>query len=87
MSRPTKITVCAGACDENGTKPKCGNCGVQIETELTDAEIAEMEARAAQIEINRVAREAEVAAVAEAKASAQAKLAALGLTLEEIAAL
>ena len=54
---------------------------------LTADEIAELEASAAQAEADRVVAEAEAAAKAEAKASGEAKLAALGLTSEEIAAL
>lgn len=74
MDRPTKIEV---------------NCttGVQSVIELTDAEIAQMEADRAIWETERAAREAEAEAKAAAKAAAQAKLAALGLTAEEIAAL
>lgn len=53
---------------------------------LTDEEIAEREALAAQAEQERLEREAAEAAKAEAKASAQAKLVALGLTEDEIAA-
>ena len=54
---------------------------------LTEEEIAEREALAAQAEQERLEREAQEAARLEAKASAEAKLAALGLTPEEIAAL
>ena len=65
------------------------NCetGEVTERPLTAAEITANEAAAAQAEAE--AHEAEVAAqaVADAKASAQAKLSALGLTPEEIAAL
>ncbi len=57
------------------------------EIELTAAEIAELEASEAQAAARAHEAEAEAAAVAEAKANAQAKLAALGLTQEEIAAL
>ena len=65
------------------------NCetGVVTERPLTAEEITANEAAAAQAEADRVAAEAEAAAVAEAKASAESKLAALGLTQEEIAAL
>lgn len=65
------------------------NCetGVSAEIPLTGEEIAQREADAAQAEIDRALAEAEATAVAEAKANAQAKLAALGLTAEEIAAL
>jgi len=74
MSRPTRIEV---------------NCETGVETiiELTDAEIAQMEADAAAAATRRAEEEAKAAAEAEAKASAQAKLAALGLTADEIAAL
>ena len=65
------------------------NCqtGEESIIELTDEEIAELEARQAKNEADRVAAEAEATAKAEAKASALAKLAALGLTESEIAAL
>ena len=74
MSRPTRIEV---------------DCSTGIETiiELTDAEIAQMEADAAAWAARKAEEEAAAQAVAEAKASAQAKLAALGLTADEIAAL
>jgi len=74
MSRPTKIVV---------------DCSTGIEEiiELTDAEIAQMEADAAAAEARRAEEDAAKAAAEEAKASAQAKLAALGLTADEIAAL
>jgi hypothetical protein len=74
MSRPIRIVV------------DCST-GVTSEIELTDQEIQEMEALQAQEELNRQQREAEEAAKAAAKASAEEKLAALGLTPEEIAAL
>jgi len=82
MNKLTKSVMCCGGCD-----PKCGNCFVQIEVELTDAEISQMEADIAAADLERAEREAEESAKAEAKASAEAKLAALGLTPEEIAAL
>ena len=65
------------------------NCetGEVIERPLTADEIAANEAAAAQAEAERVAREAEAAAVQAAKEAGQAKLAALGLTADEIAAL
>jgi hypothetical protein len=74
MTRPTRVEI---------------NCETGEETiiELTDAEIAELEAAAAQAEADRLAAEAEAQAKAAAKAAAEAKLAALGLTAEEIAAL
>jgi hypothetical protein len=74
MSRPTRIEV---------------DCSTGIETiiELTDAEIAQMEADRAAAAARKAEEEAAEAAATEAKASAQAKLAALGLTADEIAAL
>jgi Pyruvate/2-oxoacid:ferredoxin oxidoreductase gamma subunit len=59
----------------------------QIEVELTDEEVAQLDADRAKAEADRAEREAAEAAKAEAKASAQAKLAALGLTEDEINAL
>ena len=61
--------------------------GVESIIELTDEEIAQLEADRAAWAAEQAAREAADQAAAEAKASAQAKLAALGLTPEEIAAL
>ena len=55
--------------------------------ELTAEEIAQREASAAAYAIQQAEREAAEAAKADAKLSAQAKLAALGLSSEEIAAL
>jgi hypothetical protein len=54
---------------------------------LTEAEIADMETARVAAEDQRAAAEADAAVVAAAKESANAKLAALGLTAEEIAAL
>ena len=61
--------------------------GEQSVVPLTAEEIAELEAAAAQAEQDRLAAEAEAVSVQAAKEAAQAKLAALGLTAEEIAAL
>ena len=65
------------------------NCetGETIERPLTAEEILDREAIAANAEAERIAREAAEAQALAAKESAQAKLAALGLTPEEIAAL
>ena len=54
---------------------------------LTAEEITQMEANRAQSEIDRAAQEAQADAKAIAKASANAKLAALGLTADEITAI
>jgi hypothetical protein len=74
MSHPTRIEV---------------DCSTGIETiiELTDAEIAQMEADRVVAEARKAEEDAARAAEEAAKASAQAKLAALGLTADEIAAL
>ena len=74
MTRPTRIEV---------------NCttGVQSVIELTDEEIAQLEVDRANAEAGRAAREAQATAKAATKASALAKLAALGLTEDELATL
>ena len=74
MTRPTRIEI------------DCST-GVESIIELTDAEIAQMEADAQAATARKAEEDAAVAAAEAAKASAQAKLAALGLTAEEIAAL
>jgi len=61
--------------------------GTQEYIDLTPAEIAERDQQAAQAEVDRAAREAIETAKADAKLAAQAKLAALGLTGEEVAAI
>jgi hypothetical protein len=74
MPNPTRIEI---------------NCktGVESIIELTDAEVAQMQADAAAAETRRAEEAAAAQATADAKASAQAKLSALGLTAEEISAL
>ena len=74
MTKPTKVIV------------DCST-GIESVVELTDVEIAELEAAAAQAEQERLAREAEAQALAAAKQAAQDKLKALGLTDIEIAAI
>lgn len=61
--------------------------GRSEEREATPEEVAEAEARKAQFEADEAAREAEKAAREAARESALAKLAALGLTEEEAAAI
>jgi len=65
------------------------NCqtGEVTERPLTAEEIAEREAAMAQAEAEQAAREAEEAARLEAQESAKAKLAALGLSEDEIKAI
>ena len=74
MTRPTRIEI---------------DCSTGIESiiELTDAEVAQMQADAAAAAERQAEEDAAKAASEAAKASAQAKLAALGLTQEEITAL
>ena len=74
MTRPTRIEI------------DCST-GVESIIELTDAEIAQMEADAAAAEARKAEEDAVAQVAADTKASAQAKLAALGLTADEIAAL
>lgn len=73
MPNPTRIEV---------------NCetGEVLEITLTDAEVLELEAQAAQAEADRIAREAEATALAALKASARAKLVAGQPMTEEEAA-
>ena len=61
--------------------------GEQKYVPLTAEEITEREEMAAQAEVDRIAREEQEAAEAEAKTSAIAKLSGLGLTEQEITAL
>lgn len=61
--------------------------GIQSVVPLTPEELEERALMAAQAELDRQAREAEEASRLAAKASAEAKLAQLGLTADEIAAL
>ena len=61
--------------------------GTHTYVDLTPAEIAERDQMAAQAEADRAEREAKEQAEADAKLAAQAKLQALGLTGEEIAAI
>jgi hypothetical protein len=60
---------------------------ITTEVELSQDEILEREAMAAEYAVQKAQEDAEAAAKAAAKASAQSKLAALGLTAEEIEAL
>ena len=74
MPNPTRIEI---------------NCetGVESIIELTDAEVAQLEADRVAAEARKAEEDAVRQAEADAKASAQAKLAALGLTADEILAL
>lgn len=74
MTRPTRIEI---------------NCetGVESIIELTDQEILDLEAQAVEAAARKAEEDAALAAAEAAKESARAKLSALGLTAEEIAAL
>jgi hypothetical protein len=61
--------------------------GITTEVELTDEELAQREAEAEAWAVEQAEREAQATAKAAAKASAETKLAALGLTADEISAL
>ena len=74
MTVPTKVVV------------DCST-GFVSEIPLTDEEMTQREVDSAAAAIEQAEREAAEAAKADAKLSAQAKLAALGLSAEEIAAL
>jgi len=74
MTVPTKVVV------------DCST-GFVSEIPLTDEEMTQREVDSAAAAIEAAEREAAEAAKADAKLSAQAKLAALGLSDEEIAAL
>jgi len=74
MPNPTKVIV------------DCST-GVTTEIELTDEEVAQREADAIAYAAQKAEQDAAAAAKAAAKASGEAKLAALGLTAEEISAL
>ena len=74
MTVPTKVIV------------DCST-GFVSEIPLTDEEMTQREVDSAAAAIEQAEREAAEAAKADAKLSAQAKLAALGLSGEEIAAL
>jgi type IV secretory pathway VirB9-like protein len=65
------------------------NCetGETLEVELTAEEVAQRQADAAAYLEQKAAEDAEKAAKATAKASAEGKLAALGLTADEVATL
>jgi hypothetical protein len=70
----------------------CGNCAAQghqkeVIRPLTTEELAQREADVAAYAVRKAAEDAAVAAKAAAKASGEAKLAALGLSADEIAAL
>ena len=74
MPNPTKLVV------------DC-TTGITEEIELTDAEVAQMEADAEAYAERKAAEDAEIAAVEAKKVSGKAKLKALGLTDAEIEAL
>ena len=71
MPNPTRTVICCGGCE-----PKCGNCGIPVEIEMTDEEaIAEAEFRVT-LEAQVSAEKAAAESLAALKASAKAKLVA-----------
>jgi hypothetical protein len=79
MTTPTRVEICCDTACENYNKPQ--------QFELTTKEISDLAKIAADSEARREAMEVEMAAKAEAKASAIAKLTALGLSEEETKAI
>lgn len=85
MANPTRTTVCCGGC-EDITGTKCGMCFIPVEVELTDAEVAQIEADRIAAEARKAEEDAAKAALAALKESAKAKLVAgQPLTPEEAA--
>lgn len=83
MTNPTRTIICCGGCEEQ-TGTKCGHCFEPIEVELTDAEVAQMEADRVAFEAQKAEEEAAKVALEALKASAKAKLVAgQPLTAEE----
>jgi hypothetical protein len=83
---PMKTIVCC-ADHDHATDPACEIKASSVTVPLTADEIAAQQVAAQAAEDQQAAAAAEAAAVAAAKESAQAKLTALGLTADEIAAL
>jgi hypothetical protein len=83
---PMAYEVCL-ADHDHATDPACTIGAKEILRPLTAEEITQREANAKAFADRQAAEEAEAKAKADAKASAETKLAALGLTAEEIAAL
>lgn len=73
MTNPTRTEICCGGCEEQ-TGTKCGHCFEPIEVELTDAEVAQMEADRIAFEAAKAEEEAAKVALEALKASARAKL-------------
>ena len=82
----TKVIVCLSDHD-HANAADCEGKAAYAEIPLTPAEIAERDQQAAQAAADAAAREAAAQAEADAKLAAQAKLQALGLSGEEVAAL
>ena len=83
---PIKTIVCC-ADHDHATDPACEIKAQSVDIPLTAEEIAANEAAAAQAETDRAKAEAEAAAKEAAKQAAITKLAALGLTPDELAAI
>ena len=74
MTKPTKLVI------------DCST-GVQQEIELTDDEIAQLEIERAKFDADKAEQEAAAAEKAAQRQSAIEKLAALGLSVDEVSAL
>lgn len=87
MPNPTRIEICCADHDHSlgmDAVPPCKNGVKEAIIELTDAEVAQLEADRAAFEAEQEAREAAATALANLKASAKAKLiAGEPLTAEE----
>lgn len=81
MPNPTRTVICCGGCD-----PKCGNCGVAVQIEMTDAEVAAEAAFRIELDAQVSAERAALAAKEALKESARAKLVAGEPLTEEEAA-
>jgi hypothetical protein len=82
MPNPTRTVICCGGCD-----PKCGNCGVAVQIEMTDAEVAAEAAFRIELDAQVSAERAALAAKEALRTSAKAKLVAGEPLTEEEAAL
>jgi hypothetical protein len=82
MPNPTRTVICCGGCD-----PKCGNCGVAVQIEMTDAEVTAEAAFRIELDAQVSAERAALAAKEVLRTSAKAKLVAGEPLTEEEAAL
>jgi hypothetical protein len=81
MPNQTRIVICCGGCE-----PKCGNCGIPVEVEMTDEEVAAEAEFRAKLDEQVKAEKAAEAAYKALRESARAKLVAGEPLTEEEAA-